>query len=198
MAIIDRVSDLVGPVLEDVGLEMYDIEHNGGKLRITVDCPGGVTLDRLEEATRAIGHVLDEHDPMPGAYTLEVSSPGLERRLRTAAHFAGAVGARITMKLGPHVDGDRRVQGELVACDASSATVRGDDGALRQVALDDITRANTVFVWETAPKPGSPEARTRARAGHRNKAGNAPGVPDEASDDAEVSQSDPERKAPAR
>lgn len=193
MAIIDRVTELVSPVLVALDLDIYDIEYAGGNLRITVDRDSGVTLDQLAEATRAVGVVLDEHDPMPGAYKLEVSSPGVERRLRTAVHFAAAVGERITMKLGPHVQGDRRVQGTLDACDDASVTVRSDDGAEHHVALADITRANTVFVWEAAPAPGSAEARARARAGFANKVA-AQGDPMVEAQH----NTDPERKAPAR
>lgn len=155
MAIVDRVRDVVTPLLESRGLELYDVEMNGNALRVTVDQDGGVLLDDLAELTRALSHELDETDPVPSAYTLEVSSPGVERRLRTASHYAGAVGEDVSVKLGPHVDGDRRVTGRLVEATERSIAVETEDGARVDLDLDDITKAVTVFAWGPGPKPGS-------------------------------------------
>src|SRR5262245_19851404 len=113
MTVVDRVQPLVAPILVDLGLELYDLEHTGGTLRITVDKPGGVSLDDLSLVTRLIGRELDHEDPMPGRYTLEVTSPGLERTLRTPVHFQGAVGSEISVRTHPNVEGDRRVRGHL-------------------------------------------------------------------------------------
>ena len=78
MSVSDRVRDLVAPICTDLGLELYDVEHTGGKVRVTVERPGGVDLEALSIATRLISRELDERDPVPGRYQLEVSSPGLE------------------------------------------------------------------------------------------------------------------------
>ncbi len=86
-----ETTDLAGalsPVLEARGLDLVDVEVHGAQLTVFVDREGGVGLDELGEATRDVSAALDELDPMPGRYTLSVSSPGLERRLRTPAHFA--------------------------------------------------------------------------------------------------------------
>ena len=83
---------------------------------------------------------------------------GLERTLRTPEHFAGAVGSLVSVKTRPGVDGDRRIKGTLVSADATTATIAPSDaapGATRVLALDDISRARTVFEWGAAPKPGS-------------------------------------------
>ena len=113
MAVTDRVTDIVLPLLASMQLSLYDVELNGGTLRVTVDGPEGVNMDHLARVTKALSHELDEVDPMPGKYTLEVSSPGLERRLRTAEHFTGAIDEQISVKLGPHVDTQRRLSGVL-------------------------------------------------------------------------------------
>lgn len=159
MSVVDRVTELVLPVLEPLGLHLYDVELNGATLRVTVDADGGVNLDKLAEATRAIGHEFDEVDPMPGKYTLEVSSPGLERRLRHAEHFAGAIGEKVNVKLGPQVEGDRRVQGELTEATDQHITVVDENGTSHELALADITKAVTVFDWGPAPKPGQPGSK---------------------------------------
>src|SRR5205823_6536051 len=76
----DRVHELVEPILARLGLELFDVEQKGPILRVSVDRAGGIDLDALSDATRAVSNALDEADPMPGRYTLEVSSPGLERK----------------------------------------------------------------------------------------------------------------------
>lgn len=75
MSVSDRVRDLVAPICTDLGLELYDVEHTAGKVRVTVDKPGGVDLEALSVATRLISRELDERDLVPGRYQLEVSSP---------------------------------------------------------------------------------------------------------------------------
>lgn len=176
MGITERITDLVEPLLGPLDLVLYDVEYNGGLLRVTVDGqdPSSPTaesdpersasLERVAELTRQLSHTLDEADPMPGAYTLEVSSPGLERKLRTPAHFAGAVGETVSLKLGPQVEGNRRTKGQLLAFDDAQLTLLTDSGEERQVDVDDITRATTVFEWGPAPKPGSPEAKKQRTA----------------------------------
>ena len=158
MSTADRVRDLVLPLLADRDLDLYDVELAGRDLRVVVDrAGGGLDLDVLADATRAVSRALDDADPIAGAYTLEVSSPGLERKLRTPAHFTRAVGETVRVKLTPSAgearDGERRLEGELTAADEHGITIRtaeGDD----HVAYDDIDRARTVFVWGPAPKPG--------------------------------------------
>lgn len=151
----ERVGDLIVPILSELGLRLYDLEYTGGNLRVLIDRDGGVDLGGLTDATRRISNALDEADIISSAYTLEVSSPGLERTLRTPEHFAGAVGELVKLKTRPNTDGDRRVEGRLVASDEATVTVRSeDDDTERVVALTDIDRARTHFVGDAAPKPG--------------------------------------------
>jgi ribosome maturation factor RimP len=155
-SITDRVRELVEPLLTDRQLELVDVELGGGQLRLTVDRPGGVDLEAIGDATRVVSRALDEHDPVPGRYTLEVSSPGLERNLRTPAQFARAVGERVAVKVLATAEGDRRISGELLAAGDDSLVVRVDDGTEHHIAYDEVERARTVFEW---PKPSRPEKK---------------------------------------
>ena len=157
---LSRVRELVLPIASDLGLELYDVEQRGGTLRITLDTPagsdGGVKLDDLSLASRLIGRELDHHDPVPGHYTLEVTSPGVERALRTPAHFRREIGKVVAIRLADVGHDDRRVTGTLVAADDTSATVavEGPEGTVeRTVSYDQIDRAKTVFEWGPTASP---------------------------------------------
>ena len=157
----DRVTTIraeLEPIVESLGLSVYDVTLTGGDrptLAVLVDRAGehGVDLDAIETATRTISAALDAMDPVHGRYLLEVSSPGLERPLRTADHFAGAVGEIITCKTRDAEGHVARLRGVLVAADTDSITVTTDAGDLT-VALDAVDAARTVFEWGPAPKPG--------------------------------------------
>jgi ribosome maturation factor RimP len=155
---IDRVHALVAPIAADLQLDVYDIERRGATMRITLDTPpgseGGITLDSLSLATRLISRELDHDDPIAGHYTLEVTSPGLERALRTPAHYQREVGKTITIRLRDPQADPRRLQGALTAADDRTATLLLDDGTERVVAIDDVDKARTVFEWGPKPKPG--------------------------------------------
>ncbi len=161
-----RVRDLVVPEIQAAGAELYDVELSGGLLRITIDRPGGVDLEVIGTVTRAVSRLLDDADPIAGEYTLEVTSPGLERPLRTPEHFERAVGDTVTVKTRPGVDGDRRIKGVIVSTDDQTFTVRLDGSeATRTIAYGDVERARTVFEWGPAPKPGKgskPGARSKS------------------------------------
>src|SRR5580704_8963916 len=128
------LADALSPLLEDRGLDLVDVVLRGGELEVFVDREGGVDLEALSDATRAVSAALDEIDPIPGRYTLSVSSPGLERRLRTPSHFHRAVGETVTLRVHAGTDEVRRVSGTLEAADATGCTLTGPDlpeGSLR-------------------------------------------------------------------
>lgn len=169
---LKRVRSLIEPIIADLKLDLYDLEFRGGTLRVTVDTPagstGGIDLEAIALATRLIGREFDHHDPVPGHYTLEVTSPGLERTLRTPAHYQREIGKTIAVRLRDTVNVGRRVQGVLIAADEQSATIALDtpdaDGIEeRTVAFNQIDRARTVFVWGPAPKPGRPAAADKPK-----------------------------------
>lgn len=151
------------PTVEGVGLELVDVEMKSGVLLVSVDRQGGVDLEALTDANRAVSALLDDLDPIPGRYSLEVSSPGIERALRTPAHFARAAGATVAVKTRPQVPGERRLQGTLLSSDDSGFTlaVDGADEPVR-LAYGDIDRARTVFVWGGQDKPGGGPSRKHA------------------------------------
>ncbi len=164
MGVAEQVRSLVEPLVTELGLELYDVEQAGAVLRVTVDHPGGVDLTQVAEVTRALSRALDEHDPVPGRYTLEVTSPGLERKLRTPAHFRGAVGSDVTIKLVAGVAETRRIAGVLADADDESVVVVAD-GDEHRIPYAHIDKARTVFEWGPAPKPGrSGSADRRATA----------------------------------
>jgi ribosome maturation factor RimP len=156
-SITERVRALVQPIVDDLGLELYDLEYAGGMVKVTIDTPpgspGGVDVDQLSRATRLISRDLDHADPIPGQYTLEVSSPGLERNLRLPRHFEREVGKQVAVRLRNPIDGERRVNGVLVSSDETTFTVRTESGHERTIVIDQVDRARTVFVWEASPKP---------------------------------------------
>lgn len=160
------VRELVEPALTAKGIDVFDVEFTAGRLLVTVDRPGGIDLDALTEANHIVSALLDEHDPIPDDhYLLEVSSPGLERTLRTPDHFAAALGETVSIKVAPGVDGERRHQGLLEVADAEGVTVGG-----RRFAYGDIEKARTVFMWgptpkKTAGKPAAKPKTTNAKAG---------------------------------
>jgi ribosome maturation factor RimP len=154
MSTTERVRSLIEPLVADQGLDLYDLELNGGSLRVAVDQPGGVGMDAIAELTRAISRALDEHDPISGHFTLEVSSPGLERQLRTPAHFRGAVDTAVTVKTVAGFAAGRRVAGVLRQADDDAIVVETSGGDLVTIGHGDIERARTVFEWGPAPKPG--------------------------------------------
>lgn len=150
----DRIRDVVLPLLAARELELYDIELHDTLVRVIVDRPGGVDLDALGALTRDVSRALDQADPITHRYTLEVSSPGVERRLRTPDHFIGAVGETVKVKTTVEVDGQRRFEGVLAAAGESGITIRaaegggdGEPASEHTLGYGDIARARTVFEW---------------------------------------------------
>jgi ribosome maturation factor RimP len=162
----ERIRDVVVPVLSARDLDLYDVEVSSSLVRVIVDRAGGVNLDALGEATRAVSRALDEVDPISSSYTLEVTSPGVERPLRRPEQFVGAVGEVVRVKTIPGADGARRFHGELVAADESGITVREADGdAEDTLSYGDIAKARTVFEWGTS----SPAANSTAKRPGKSK-----------------------------
>ena len=163
MATTDQVLELVAPLDDEAGADVYDVTFTGGKLVVALSRPGGIDLETLTEVSRRLNVLLDEHDVVGGSYTLEVTSPGLERTLRTAEHFAGAVGSEVTIRTHPDVEGERRVRGTVRSVDDDLVTIALEDGGERTLDVADVERARTVFTWGGADKPGKPGAGKGAK-----------------------------------
>ena len=167
--VVTSVTAMVSPILDDLGLELYDMEFAGGVLKVTIDTPAGqeagVDIDQISRVNRLLGRELDHNDVVPGRYTLEVTSPGLERTLRLPRHFVREVGKTIAVRLSSALDGQRRIQGDLVSASEDTIVVRLTDNALTEVTipLSIVERAKTVFQWGPTPKPGSTGAATKSK-----------------------------------
>jgi ribosome maturation factor RimP len=140
----ERLIGLLEPALGRLGYELVELEygagHARGTLRIFIDREGGVGLEDCERVSREVSAQLDAADPIPGAYTLEVSSPGFDRVLRTSAHFGRFVGQRVSVELKEPRAGRRRYTGTLLAVDESGIALQVDRERV-VVAFDEIGKA---------------------------------------------------------
>ena len=140
-------------LLSPLGLDLYDLEMVKGTLNVIVSKDGGVDLESLTKANRTISEWLDAHDPIAGRYTLDVSSPGLERKLRTAAHFATTVGEVVTLREIRSGEPTRRLEGTVISADAKTVTLKDAEHGEVTVNIADVERARTVFKWGAEAKP---------------------------------------------
>jgi ribosome maturation factor RimP len=145
------------PLIEPLGLELYDVEFSSGTLNVVVSRVGGVDLESLTKANRTISEWLDANDPIAGRFTLDVSTPGLERRLRTPVHFRSAIGEVVTLRELRGDEPTRRLEGTLTDVTDSSLTLDEQELGTVMVSLDAIERARTVFNWgATKPVKATP------------------------------------------
>lgn len=142
-----ELARLLEPTIEGLGYELADLELRiGGKnglVRIFIDRPEGVGLDDCEVVSRQVGAVLDVEDPVPGHYVLEVSSPGLDRKLTKPAHFQRFVGEEVKVQLRFPVDGRRRFRGKLLSAGEEVVEVEVD-GVPQRLPLATIDSARLV------------------------------------------------------
>ncbi len=143
-------------------LELDDLEllgqGRGRILRVVVDGPD-VGLDHLAELSRGLSRLLDHESDLQDPYTLEVSSPGLERKLRRPQHYEKSIGKEVSIKTRTDVNGERRHEGVLVSSDDTGFVVEVS-GEHRRIEFDQVRSGRTVFRWERAPKPGKKAARS--------------------------------------
>jgi ribosome maturation factor RimP len=151
--VVERVWEIAEPVVTQEGLEMVDIEFRreprGMVLRLFLDREGGATdehgrgvsMDDLTRVSRQLGDLLDVHDAVPGAYTLEVSSPGIDRRLRRPDHFERYLGKQVRVRTAMPIQGRRVFTGVLGAVDLAGIQVEAHDGR-HFIPFADIAQAN--------------------------------------------------------
>ena len=160
-----RVRELVEPPLAAEGFEVVDVVFQGSQLRVTVDRPEvGVDLEAVSHATKVVSALLDESEAVSDTYTLEVSSPGIERPLRTPDHFKRFVGSEIVGRTHPGAPGERRFEGPLESADDEGVVVAG-----RRLAYAEIERARTRFVWPAQSQATQSKA-TQSKATQPKKA----------------------------
>jgi len=149
---------LVSPVIEAAGLELVEVTFNresGRKvLRITVDREGGVDIDTISATAEQVSRRLDLEGFSPGPYSLEVTSPGIERPLRRPVDFGRRVGDRVKVRTAQPIGGARNHAGALVSADAEAIVVATEGGELR-VPFDQIVSARTVADWDAELKRSS-------------------------------------------
>ena len=166
----EELFDVLAPAVAPLGLELVDVELRPGTVKVVVDRPGGADLEVIARATTTVSALLDHHDPMPGKrYTLEVSSPGVERPLRRAEDYVRAVGETVTVRTTTGGEGERRVRGCLVAADGEGFVLEADDlpDGGRRFSYRDVERARTVFEWGGQASPSSGAGGRGRRRGPR-------------------------------
>jgi len=153
-SVVDRISDAVSPILWTLGLELADVICVGqgprSVIRVFIDKPEGVTLDDCERAHKALGPALDVADPFPHAYTLEVSSPGLDRPFKRIQDYRRAVGRRVTLKLREPLAGQWRLMGTLADVTEDAVTLEvNEPPPSRTVTVEHkvIAEAKRVVTW---------------------------------------------------
>jgi ribosome maturation factor RimP len=140
----DQLSELLAPVVAGLGYQLWEVEYTprsgGGLLRLYIDSPDGISLDDCERVSRGVSDTLDAADPIPSHYTLEVSSPGLDRVLRTREHFERFAGERVRLEMMQPIEGRKRFSGRLLGVGESDITLELESGSI-SLPIDDIHRA---------------------------------------------------------
>ena len=146
-----ELEELLASTCAALHVTLYDVELSRAALLVTVDRDGGIDLDAVTEVARVLSAALDEHEAMVPAdhYELEVSTPGLERRLRRPEHFRAVLGSEIAVRLVPGNDGQRRFEAVLRAVDESGIEI-DDVESTRSIAFAAIERAHLIFDWKAA------------------------------------------------
>jgi ribosome maturation factor RimP len=149
----DTVREAILPTVTELGYRIWDITYAkvgaDYHLEITIDSDAGIQIEDCERVHRAIDPILDEADPIEGFYYLEVSSPGIERELRTEEHIAAFLGARVEAKLFSQRDGRRAVRGTLLALEENGAVrIKEDAGEELLLEKAEISRLATLFFEE--------------------------------------------------
>lgn len=143
----DKLLELLAPEVAALGYELVELDAPGtggsGTLRLYIDREEGITVDDCERVSHRVSGVLDVEDPIPGHYVLEVSSPGLDRPLRTEAHYRRQLGHLAKVVLAPGRPGRRRYKGRIVGVEAGELALEVD-GEQVTLALSEIESARLV------------------------------------------------------
>ena len=147
----DTVREAIEPTVESLGYSIWDITYSkigaDYHLEITIDHERGINIEDCEKVHRAIDPILDECDPIEGFYYLEVSSPGIERELRTDAHINACLGMAVEAKLFAPKDGKKSVVGTLKSYEDGCVTIESDDGATA-LSRQEISKLATLYTEE--------------------------------------------------
>ena len=148
-SVVTVVTDLITPVADELGYFIWDVEFvkEGGKkiLRVTIDNEDGITIEDCEKLHRAIDPVLDEADPIEEAYYLEVSSPGIERDLKTDMHILACEGWDVEVRLYAPVDNSKIFRGKLMELGEGGEIRIDANGTVRQFPRAAVAKIQTYF-----------------------------------------------------
>jgi ribosome maturation factor RimP len=162
----EELTGLLSPVIADLGLECLGVEyspsHGNSLVRVYIDAlDRPVTVDDCEVVSRQVSATLDVHDPIQGRYTLEVSSPGIDRPLYTPEQFARFVGHQAKLQVNLPIDGRRRFQGPIRAVDNGTISVE-QDGVVGAIAHTNVQKAK--LVPDLSPTPGKASKGKKVRS----------------------------------
>jgi ribosome maturation factor RimP len=150
-SIKETVREAILPTVTELGYRIWDITYAkvgaDYHLEITIDSDNGINIEDCERVHRAIDPILDEVDPIEGFYYLEVSSPGIERELRTDEHIAASVGQRVEAKLFTQKDGRKSLVGILTAFSGDSVVI-SENGNEISLLKNEISKLTTVYFDE--------------------------------------------------
>ena len=148
-SVISTVTAGILPIAEELGYRLWDVEYvkEGAKriLRITIDNDEGITIEDCERMHRAIDPVLDEIDPIEEAYDLEVSSPGIERDLRTSAHIDACIGERVEARFFAPFEGIKQIEGILIGREGEESVCIEVNGEEKKFPRNAISKLQTLF-----------------------------------------------------
>lgn len=159
-ATVARIWEFAAPLAKTLGLEIVDIElrregSRGGRiLRLYLDKDGGPNMEDLSRVSRELGALLDEHDVVEGTYTLEVSSPGINRPLKLPEHFKRFIGKRVRVRTRELVQGRRSFLGPLLDVSADKIAV-DQDGTRFEIPFAVIEKSNYEHDWSAEYAAGS-------------------------------------------
>ena len=147
-SIKETVRDAVSPTITELGYDIWDITYSkvgaDYHLEITIDSPNGINIEDCEKVHRAIDPILDEVDPIEGFYYLDVSSPGIERELRTEVHILSSIGQKVEAKLFAAKDGRRVITGILASFDDGILIINEEGGEV-SLKQSEISKLRTVY-----------------------------------------------------
>lgn len=145
---LERIREIAERVVTSEGLALVDVELKGGRtnplLRIFIDKPGGVTHGDCQLVSEQISAILDVEDPFPGSFTLEVSSPGLDRKLVKPSDYTHFAGRRARVVLRDPVDGKNVFEGRLAGFEAGRVRLQVDEGVVHELEFSNISKARLV------------------------------------------------------
>lgn len=149
---LEKIEQIVERLAEAEGFFLVDVELKGGRanplLRVYIDKAGGISHADCQLVSEQLSAVLDVEDPFPGSYTLEVSSPGLDRQLTKAREFEHFSGRRVRVVLREPLDEQKVFEGRLAGCEAGRVKLDlGEGGGLKELDLANISKAKLVLEW---------------------------------------------------